>query len=116
MIDPDLEMYLRGHGLSDVLWGDEHTAEVIVEFDGEIWTEFTINGIFDSTLVTEAVIDYYGREATVRTIPIHRDVHGRVWRGIPRIERCPTCGQPDNCGDCEHGMLTIEEFTLLNNA
>lgn len=115
-MDTDLEMYLRAHGLSDALWGDEHVAEIVVEFDGEVWTEFTINGIFDSILIMKAVIDYYGDEATVRIIPIHHDVYGRVWRGIPAIERCPACGQPDNCGDCEHGMLTTEEFALLNNA
>jgi hypothetical protein len=32
---------------------------------------------------------------------------------LPSTERCPTCGQPDNCGDCEHAPMTDAELTRL---
>lgn len=26
----------------------------------------------------------------------------------PTLERCPICGQPDNCGDCTHEASNVE--------
>lgn len=26
---------------------------------------------------------------------------------------CKTCGQPDNCGDCKHGALTVGQIVDL---
>jgi hypothetical protein len=31
-----------------------------------------------------------------------------MWDDLPDEERCPTCGQPDNCGDCNHRTLPSE--------
>lgn len=33
------------------------------------------------------------------------DIFGRQWPFTSLEEFCPTCGQPDNCGDCSHGDL-----------
>lgn len=43
------------------------------------------------------------------------DRFGRRWPeldGHPE-ERCPVCGQPDNCGDCNHEPLTDDEARSL---
>jgi hypothetical protein len=40
------------------------------------------------------------------------DRYGRVWN-LPSEELCPECGQPDNCGDCDHAPLTDEEAASL---
>lgn len=40
------------------------------------------------------------------------DKFGRKWN-IPEDERCPECGQPDSCGDCNHKKLTDEEVLQL---
>lgn len=42
-----------------------------------------------------------------------RDIYGRSWPNVSANESCPVCGQPDNCGDCEHGRLTDDEVILL---
>lgn len=36
------------------------------------------------------------------------DHYGRVWP-YPLEELCPTCGQPDSCGDCNHSELSRED-------
>jgi hypothetical protein len=41
------------------------------------------------------------------------DTHGRDWGPRMLCETCLVCGQPDNCGDCEHGRLTDEQASLL---
>jgi hypothetical protein len=33
------------------------------------------------------------------------DQYGRRWPNLPVTERCSKCGQPDNCGDCNHTAL-----------
>jgi hypothetical protein len=38
-------------------------------------------------------------ETTMKT-----DKYGRKW-DLPKKELCPTCGQPDNSGDCNHKRL-----------
>lgn len=40
------------------------------------------------------------------------DKYGRAWR-LPLYELCDECGQPDNCGDCTHGQLTVEDVRQL---
>jgi hypothetical protein len=40
------------------------------------------------------------------------DIYGRVW-DLPESELCSTCGQPDNCGDCNHERLTDDEVAEL---
>ena len=40
------------------------------------------------------------------------DRYGRLW-DLPAIELCPECGQPDNCGDCQHGPLSDADARLL---
>jgi len=40
------------------------------------------------------------------------DKYGRIWN-IPKEEACPECGQPDNCGDCNHTKLTDEDVKYL---
>ncbi len=40
------------------------------------------------------------------------DKYGRTW-DLPASELCPTCGQPDNCGDCTHGRLTAGDVGAL---
>lgn len=32
---------------------------------------------------------------------------------LPASERCPECGQPDNCGECDHTPLSDEEANRL---
>lgn len=46
-----------------------------------------------------------------RTVPVI-DRYGRIWR-LPQAELCPECGQPDNCGDCNHEPLTDEQAAEL---
>jgi hypothetical protein len=41
-------------------------------------------------------------------LPATIDVYGRRWN-VPSNEVCQTCGQPDNCGDCNHVPLTDEQ-------
>lgn len=41
------------------------------------------------------------------------DCYGVVWPEVPENERCPECGQPDNCGDCQHGWLGVEGVLTL---
>lgn len=41
------------------------------------------------------------------------DAYGRTWPQVPDAERCRTCGQPDNCGDCNHTPLTDAEVVQL---
>lgn len=43
---------------------------------------------------------------------MHKDVFGRTW-DIPVAETCNECGQPDNCGDCNHYMLPPESVIQL---
>jgi hypothetical protein len=40
------------------------------------------------------------------------DRYGREW-DLPASELCPTCGQPDNCGDCNHEPYTDDEAACL---
>lgn len=40
------------------------------------------------------------------------DRYGRLW-DLPPAELCPTCGQPDNCGDCNHEPMTADEARQL---
>lgn len=32
---------------------------------------------------------------------------------LPARERCPKCGMPDNCGDCNHVPLNDAELACL---
>lgn len=41
------------------------------------------------------------------------DLYGRSWPGVPENERCRTCGQPDNCGECDHVALTARDVLQL---
>ena len=41
------------------------------------------------------------------------DIYGREWPGLPVIEMCYGCGQPDNTGDCSCDPLSTEEVILL---
>lgn len=41
-----------------------------------------------------------------------KDKYGRVWK-LPVTELCAVCGQPDNCGDCEHKKLSQLDVDLL---
>jgi hypothetical protein len=65
----------------------------------------------------EPATDYYGNRIPSRSeveagtkgsaeYVVENSVYGRILED----ERCPTCGQPDNCGDCNHhGTLRYEE-------
>lgn len=46
------------------------------------------------------------------TDPPRPDRYGRTWP-YPDNELCPTCGQPDSCGDCNHEPLTDKEVHKL---
>jgi hypothetical protein len=41
-----------------------------------------------------------------------KDKFGVTWT-LPKEELCPTCGQPDSCGDCNHKQLTSSEVKIL---
>lgn len=41
------------------------------------------------------------------------DRYGRFWGPMSPNEVCNDCGQPDNCGDCEHGALTDAQAKSL---
>jgi hypothetical protein len=41
-----------------------------------------------------------------------KDKFGRLWIK-PKDELCPECGQPDNCGDCNHKKISNEEAKEL---
>lgn len=41
------------------------------------------------------------------------DTYGRDWSELPWEELCDECGQPDNCGDCDHTKLSDEEVAQL---
>lgn len=32
---------------------------------------------------------------------------------LPESERCATCGQPDNCGDCNHVHMSDADLAIL---
>ena len=40
------------------------------------------------------------------------DSYGRIWDN-PIWDKCPICGQPDNCGDCNHKPLTETDVIEL---
>lgn len=40
------------------------------------------------------------------------DKFGRVWKN-PSWDLCPVCGQPDNCGDCNHKKLSETDVVEL---
>jgi len=44
---------------------------------------------------------------------IKYDKYGRGWK-LPVRELCPTCGQPDNCGDCNHKRLRNSDVVTLD--
>lgn len=44
-----------------------------------------------------------------------KDKFGRNW-DLPKAELCPTCGQPDNTGNCNHKKLTDEEVEALKES
>lgn len=44
---------------------------------------------------------------------IHVDMYGVPWHNLPASELCPTCGQPDNCGECNHEPLKWPEVIRL---
>lgn len=64
----------------------------------------------------------YGEDMTETTpnadsVRVTTDRFGRQWRLLP-AELCPTCGQPDNCGDCSHDPLSelqAKELGALNS-
>jgi len=39
-----------------------------------------------------------------------------LWADMAPEERCPECGQPDNCGDCDHKPLDPTEVQVLLGA
>ena len=41
-----------------------------------------------------------------------KDKYGRQWDS-PSNEVCPTCGQPDSCGDCNHKKLRNKDVIEL---
>ena len=41
--------------------------------------------------------------------------HG-PWADLADEERCDECGQPDNCGDCDHEPLSPTEVQALLGA
>lgn len=43
------------------------------------------------------------------------DHYGRRW-DLPKHELCADCGQPDNCGDCTHQMLSDGQALALGVA
>ena len=43
----------------------------------------------------------------------YKDKYGRIWQ-LPKNELCPVCGQPDNCGDCQHERLKNSEVEILD--
>ena len=43
-----------------------------------------------------------------------KDQYGRWWP-YPINELCPTCKQPDNCGDCNHQRLPDTDVGLILN-
>jgi len=42
---------------------------------------------------------------------MREDLYGRTWPD--GTDTCPTCGQPDNCGDCTHTRLHSSEAREL---
>jgi hypothetical protein len=40
------------------------------------------------------------------------DIYGVTW-DLPDNERCPVCGQPDSCGDCNHKRLQAKDIAYL---
>lgn len=50
---------------------------------------------------------------TVVVPPPRPDVFGRDWGPTNDEELCATCGQPDNCGDCDHGPMTDDDYRTL---
>lgn len=40
------------------------------------------------------------------------DRFGRLWILSPK-ELCKTCGQPDNCGECNHKKLSNKDVKIL---
>lgn len=59
--------------------------------------------------------DFYLELAPVPRVPPRPDWFGRSWPDLDDHddELCSTCGQPDNCGDCNHMPLTEAEARSL---
>lgn len=38
-----------------------------------------------------------------------KDIFGVDWGEVSSNERCSSCGQPDNCGDCNHVQLARQQ-------
>jgi hypothetical protein len=49
----------------------------------------------------------------VESTLLHYDAYGRRWPDRGSQEFCAVCGQPDNCGDCEHQPYSVGEAILL---
>lgn len=46
-----------------------------------------------------------------RTVRV--DKYGNRWPDAPDSEFCSECGQPDNCGDCNHQPLSPDDVEEL---
>jgi hypothetical protein len=41
------------------------------------------------------------------------DKYKRTWN-LTAGEKCPVCGQPDSCGDCNHAKLSLGDVLALD--
>ena len=55
---------------------------------------------------------YRLRQYLKRRYGYKEDRYGRIWN-LPDNELCSECGQPDNCGDCNHFELTSYDVSKL---
>jgi hypothetical protein len=42
----------------------------------------------------------------------NKDKYGVKWK-LPKNELCPSCGQPDSVGECNHKRLSNESVEIL---
>lgn len=52
-------------------------------------------------------------KVTTITKVTHVDLFGNSWPDINPDETCPTCGQPDNVGECSHDRLSDADVRTL---
>jgi hypothetical protein len=86
---------------------DERRSEVVEEYDehdhaatvGELLSHLVNEG-----LITEAATGKFAEALSYFDMTPDTNI---TWAGTEvNSELCPECGQPDNCGDCDHTPIT----------
>ena len=88
-------------------------AEISIDgFKGDIEISETVEKGKRKVDIHPVRKDKTGWDDTIRSTV---DKYGRKWE-LPSYQLCPECGQPDSCGDCNHGKLKNKEVLYLGGS